>query len=59
MSANLHQGGVATDPTDDLPFPSITRCRRFVCTQCGGRTVNVSPDWRAHNAVGNGVQPLE
>jgi len=39
---------------DDVPFPSITRCRRFVSTQCGGRAVNVMPDWRAHNAVGMG-----
>jgi len=39
---------------DDVQFPSISRCRRFVCTQCGGKTVNVAPDWRTHRAVGMG-----
>jgi hypothetical protein len=39
---------------DDLPFPSIARCRRFVCTQCGARMVNIMPDWRKLNARGMG-----
>jgi len=49
----------ALDLADDVQFPSIARRRRFVCTQCGGRMVNVMPEWRAHRAVGNGMQPLE
>ena len=28
---------------DELPFPTIGRRRRFVCTHCGGRRVSVSP----------------
>jgi hypothetical protein len=39
---------------DEIPFPMIGRCRQFVCTQCGGRRVSVSPDWRAHRAYGMG-----
>ncbi len=39
---------------DHVEFPSIARRRRFVCTQCGARTVNIMPDWRAHRAVGRG-----
>ncbi len=38
-----------------VEFPSIAQRRRFVCTQCGGRAVNVMPDWRKHNAPGKGV----
>ncbi len=44
---------------DDVPFPSIASCRRFLCTQCGGRAVNVSPDWRTRRAVGMGDGPHE
>jgi hypothetical protein len=29
----------ALDLDDDVEFPSIARRRRFVCTQCGGRTI--------------------
>ncbi len=36
---------------DDVEFPSIARCRHFVCTQCGARAVNVMPDWRAHDRL--------
>jgi hypothetical protein len=39
---------------DDEPFPSIARRRRFVCTQCGARSVSVMPDWRKLNAPGMG-----
>jgi len=35
-------------------FTPIGRRRRFVCTRCGGRAVNVLPDWRAHRAIGMG-----
>jgi hypothetical protein len=42
---------------DDVEFPSIARRRRFVCTQCGSRTVNVMPDWPDFSAPGNGVPP--
>ncbi len=35
---------------DDLQFPSIASS----CSQCGAGTVNVSPDWRTHRAVGMG-----
>jgi hypothetical protein len=31
---------------DELPCPAIGRRRKFVCTQCGGRRVSLSPDWR-------------
>jgi hypothetical protein len=31
---------------DELQFPSIASCRRFVCSQCGARAVNIMPDWR-------------
>ncbi len=27
---------------DHVEFPSIASCPRFVCMQCGGRSVNVS-----------------
>ena len=37
---------------DDVRFPSLAQ-RRFVCKRCGVRTVNMSPDWRAHKAVGH------
>jgi len=33
----------ALDLADDVRFATIARCRRFVCTECGGRVVNVSP----------------
>jgi hypothetical protein len=39
---------------DDVEFSSIMRRQRFVCTQCGARTVNVMPDWRKLNARGMG-----
>jgi hypothetical protein len=39
---------------DRAPFPSIAERRRFVCTGCGGRAVNIMPDWRGHNASGIG-----
>jgi hypothetical protein len=39
---------------DELQFPSIARCRRFVCSQCGARAANVMPDWRKRNARGMG-----
>jgi hypothetical protein len=39
---------------DDVEFPSIARRRRFICTQCGAKTVNVMPDWGKHNAPGMG-----
>jgi len=40
---------------DDVQFPAISRCRQFVCTQYGAPgTVKVSPDWRAHRAIGMG-----
>jgi len=41
--------------SDDVPFPSFAR-RGFVCSRCGGRAVNVSPDWRTHNAQGIGAK---
>lgn len=44
----------ALDLADDVQFPSIVQRRRFVCTQCGARHVNVMPDWRTHNASGMG-----
>jgi hypothetical protein len=34
----------ALDLDDDVEFPSIARRRRFVCMQCGTKTVNVMPD---------------
>jgi hypothetical protein len=43
---------------DELQFPAIAQRRRFVCTRCGARAVNIMPAWRKFNA-GNGVQPLE
>jgi hypothetical protein len=39
---------------DELPFQSIAPRRRFVCSQCGGKTVNIMPDWRKLNARGMG-----
>jgi len=39
---------------DDLQFPAISQRRRFVCTQCGARTVNAMPDWRKLRAIGMG-----
>jgi len=45
---------IDADLADDVPFTSIARHRRFVCTRCGGRAVNILPDWRTHGAVGMG-----
>jgi hypothetical protein len=56
-AACLHSAPFAFDALgldDDVEFPSIARCRRFVCTQCGATTVNVMPDWRKLNARGMG-----
>jgi hypothetical protein len=39
---------------DETPFPVIGSRRQFVCTQCGGCRVSVSPDWRARQAYGAG-----
>jgi hypothetical protein len=39
---------------DDLPFPSIARRRRFVCSRCGSKAVNIMPNWRRLNASGMG-----
>ena len=39
---------------DSTLFPDITELRRFVCTVCGSRNVNIMPDWRTLNAVGLG-----
>lgn len=41
---------------DDVQFPSITQGRRFICTRCGARTLNVMPDRRTHNASGIGLR---
>lgn len=41
-----HSGVVSFDTVgveDPAPFPSIVHRRRFVCTQCGGRTVSIMP----------------
>ena len=38
----------------ETPFPAIEGARRFVCTACGSRCANVSPDWRGHRAAGMG-----
>jgi hypothetical protein len=39
---------------DGAEFPSIRERRRFICSRCGGRAVNIMPDWRGHQASGNG-----
>jgi hypothetical protein len=39
---------------DQAAFPSIAERRRFLCTRCGGRAVNIMPDWRGHNASSAG-----
>ena len=31
--------------SDDTPFPSIARWRRWKCSHCGSRKVNVMPRW--------------
>jgi hypothetical protein len=41
----------ALDLDDDVLFPTIVRSRRFICARCGGRAVNVVPDWRTHRAI--------
>jgi len=33
-------------------FPNIARVRRFVCSACGSRRFEVSPDWRGHREAG-------
>jgi hypothetical protein len=40
--------------TDEEVFPTIAHRRRFICSRCSGRVVNVMPDWRTHNAPGMG-----
>ncbi len=44
----------ALNLADDMQFPSIAQCRRFVCSRCGARKVNVMPEWRTHKASGMG-----
>jgi hypothetical protein len=36
----------------ETPFPNIAK--RFVCSACGSGRVDVSPDWRGHEAFGDG-----
>ena len=53
----LHSAVVTFDAAgveDRAPFPSIAERRRFVCTRCGGRAVDIVPDWRDHKATGIG-----
>jgi hypothetical protein len=38
----------------ETPFPNIARLKRFVCSACGSGRVDVSPDWRGHEAFGDG-----
>jgi hypothetical protein len=43
-----HAGMVEIDRLgmpDELPFVHIPAQRRLVCTGCGGRNVQVTPDW--------------
>jgi hypothetical protein len=52
----LQSGLVSFDAAgvnDRAPFPSIVNRRRFVCTRCGGRAVNIMPDWRGYTASGH------
>ena len=37
---------------EDTPFPRVARLRRFVCSGCGRRSIDVVPDWRAVEAPG-------
>ena len=39
---------------DDVVFVHIVRDRRFVCSRCRGRRLEVMPDWRDHQAEGKG-----
>jgi hypothetical protein len=45
---------VTASVEDRASFPSIADLRRLVCTRCGGRAVNIMPDWRDHKASGIG-----
>lgn len=50
-----HSAYVAFDDMkvgEDLAFPAIMLTRRFTCVACGGRTVNLTPDWRSHRPRG-------
>jgi hypothetical protein len=48
-----HQARIEFDALrlpDELSSLDVTKHRRFVCTKCGARAVNVMPGWRKHNA---------
>ncbi len=36
----------------ETPFPNISKLKRFVCSACGSRRDDVSPEWRGHKAAG-------
>jgi hypothetical protein len=36
---------------DDHVIIRVARQRRFVCTSCGSRKVQVRPEWPAHKAT--------
>ncbi|MEA2859970.1 MAG: hypothetical protein QOC72_2009 [Methylobacteriaceae bacterium] len=43
--------------TDDDVIVRAARQRRFVCTCCGSRKVQVRPEWPAHKATGPFYSP--
>jgi hypothetical protein len=43
--------------TNDAVMVGVAQMRRFVCTRCGSRTVQVRPEWPAHKATGPFYSP--
>jgi hypothetical protein len=43
--------------TDDDVIICVARQRRFVCTCCGSRKVQVRPEWPVHKATGPFYSP--
>ena len=37
---------------DILYFPDIAMVRRFTCIKCGGREVQITPDWSSRRPAG-------
>ena len=39
---------------DDMTFLDVPKHRRFLCSRCGGRRVEISPDWTDVRHAGDG-----
>ncbi len=44
---------------DDLLFPRVVEKKRFACSACNGKAVNITPDWRQYRPQGGGQPSLK